>query len=279
MSLKERERDILNQIKSWEHSLADYQPNDLESAYETYLEQSFSLLPEDTQKQFFSLFDSGMFYLHSFIHGSHLQVDAKERILEAGRVFRQEIASVEDMRELSIEQCEFIAGQQIARHRIYSFIQGGASASSGAALLSDLPAMAVINLRAVQLIGTSYGYEANTPFEMMASLKVFHAAMMPRRLQGKAWAELMEDLENAEDYYFYSGREELADVTWLEQPVGQMMKGLAILMFRKKLLKGLPVISMAIGAGANYQLTRKLTEFAHRYYQMRHLIHKGVRAE
>ena len=45
---------------------------------------------------------------------------------------------------------------------------------------------------------------------------------------------------------------------------------MAIVLFKKKLIQGIPFISMAIGAGANYQLTRKVTDFAHKYYQMRY---------
>jgi hypothetical protein len=33
---------------------------------------------------------------------------------------------------------------------------------------------------------------------------------------------------------------------------------------------------MAIGAGANYQLTRKVTELANKYYQLRYLREKEV---
>jgi hypothetical protein len=111
---------------------------------------------------------------------------------------------------------------------------------------------------------------------MMAALKVFHAAMMPRRMQSTGWNTLMEDLTQAEDHYFYIGNEELTDVTWLEQPIKHMMKALVILVFRKKQLQGLPLISMAIGAGSNYQVTRRVTEFAQKYYQARYFMHKGV---
>jgi hypothetical protein len=276
MSLTEREKQVFGNLQDWEVSLADYQPNDLELAYDRYLERTFSLLPEEIQKEFFSRFDSGLFHLHSLIQGSQLQMDAKERILSAGRVFNPVLASISDLRDLSIEQLEYIAEQQIARHRMYSFVQGGLSGSGGnLPLVSDIPAMAVINLRAVQLIGLTYGFEANTPFEMMAALKVFHVAMMPKRMQGSGWMELMDDLQEAGDFYFYLGKEELTDVTWLEQPVNHIFKGLAIILFRKKLLQGLPVISMAIGAGTNYQLTRRVTDFAHKYYQMRYFLHRG----
>lgn len=277
MPLTDRELNVLEEIKTWESKLFSYEPNDVELVYDRYLEKSFSLLPEQVQERFFTLFDGGLFHLHSFIQGSQLQMDAKERILAAGRVFQPDLESIEDLRELRIEQLEFIAGQQIARHRLYSLVQGGMSGSGGNLVLgTDLPAMAVINLRIVQLISMTYGFEVNTPFEMMIALKVFHTATMPSRMQAAGWNELKNDLEQAEDFYFYQGNDDLTDVTWLEQPIKQMFKGMAIVMFRKKHLQGLPVISMAIGAGANYQLTRRVTEFAHKFYQMRYFKGKGA---
>ena len=57
---------------------------------------------------------------------------------------------------------------------------------------SDLPAITFINLRLVQLIAMSYGYEVNTPKEMMISLKVFHAGTLPKRLQKFKLDELKE---------------------------------------------------------------------------------------
>lgn len=279
MPLTEREKKVLDELKEWELSLSDYVPNDLQLVYDKYLERTFSLLPEELQKQFFSNFDNWLFHLHSLIQGSQLQADAKGRILSAGRVFNPEMESIGEMKNLNLEQIQYIVDQQIARHRLYSFVQGGISGSGGNLVLgADIPAMAVINLRAVQLIAMAYGYEINTPFEMMTALKVFHAAMMPKRMQYSGWNELMEDLKQADEneFYFYDGKEELTDVTWIEQPINQIMKGIAIMMFRKKKLEGLPIISMGIGASANYQLTRKVTEFAHKYYQMRYFVHRGV---
>lgn len=277
MQLTEREQKVLNELKDWETALGGYDPNDLELVYDRYLDRSFSLLSQDVQARFFSMMDDWLFHLHALIQGSQLQLDARERILVAGRVFQPKLETVEGMRELSIEQIEYIAGQQTARHRLYSFVQGGMAGSGGNLVLgADIPAMAVINLRAVQLIAMSYGFEVNTPFEMMSALKVFHVAMMPKRMQAAGWEELMNDLQQAEDYYFYEGKDELTNITWLEQPLRQMFKGMAIMIFRKKRLSGIPFISMGIGAGANYQLTRKVTDFAQRYYEARYFFNKGV---
>ncbi|MBU8879706.1 EcsC family protein [Bacillus sp. FJAT-29790] len=275
MEMTDREKKVLAEIHDWESKLYSYEPNDLELTYEKYLERAFMMLPETVQQQFFSALDNWLFHLHALIQGSQLQLDAKERILTAGRIFDSNIETIEDLHILSIDQLQYIAQQQIARHRLYSFAQGGMAGTGSSLLLgADLPAMAVINLRVVQLIAMTYGFEVNTPFEMMSSLKVFHAATLPPRMQNRAWGELMNELQNHKEDYFYEGNEELANITWLEQPLKQLFKGMAIFLFRKKSLQGIPIISMAIGAGTNYQLTRKVTEFAHKYYQIRYLSKK-----
>jgi hypothetical protein len=275
MSLTERETVVLNEIREWETHLLNYEANDLQLTYEKYLERSFALLPENVQQQFFSVIDTWLFHLHGMIQGSQIQMDAKERILSSGRVFNKELHKIEDLRKLNIDQLQYIAMQQIARHRLYSFAQGGLAGTGGPLLLgTDIPAMAVINLRVVQLIAMTYGFEVNTPYEMMSSLKVFHTATLPPRLQKEGWSTLMIEMSSSNDHYFYEGNEEISDVTWLEQPIQQLLKAMVITIFRKRLIQGIPLVSMAIGAGTNYQLTRKVTEFAHNYYKLRYLNQK-----
>ena len=272
MPLTDRETLVLNEIRSWENNLLNYESNDFQLLYEKYLERSFSLLPEKVQRQFFSVIDGWLFHLHSIIQGSQLQIDAKERILSSGRIFKKDIEKIADLRQLNIDQLQYIAEQQIARHRLYSFAQGGLSGTGGTLLLgADIPAMAVINLRVVQLIAMTYGFEVNTPFEMMTSLKVFHTATLPARLQKEGWSSLIAELEAREELYFYEGNEKITDITWLEQPVQQLFKAMVIMLFRKRAIQKIPLVSMAIGAGTNYQLTRKVTDFAHKYYQLRYL--------
>jgi hypothetical protein len=275
MGLTEREKMVLAEIREWESELLNYVPNDFELTYEKYLERAFSLLPERAQQEFFAKLDNWMFHLNALIQGSQLHMDARDRILTAARIFKSDIQTVEDLTYLTIDQLKYIAQQQIARHRIYSFVQGGLAGSGSSIMLgADIPAMTVINLRIVQLIAAAYGVEVNTPYEMMSSLKVFHAATLPPRLQGAYWEELKREAKSQDDYYFYEGSEEVADVSWLELPIKHLFKGLAIYMFRNKSLQGMPLISMAIGAGTNYQLTRKVTDFAQKYYQMRYFYAK-----
>ncbi|WP_057911430.1 EcsC family protein [Peribacillus muralis] len=275
MEFTNRELKVWNEINEWQENLYQYEPTDIAALYDKWLEQGFSLLPENVQQQFFEKLDTWLFHLHAMVQSSQIQIDARERILASARVFNEEIEMLGDLNLLSIDQLNYIANQHIAKHRLYSFAQGGMSGSGGRLLLgSDLPAMTVINIRTVQLVAMSYGFEVNTPFEMMVALKVFNAGAMPKRLQGIAWEELIHEIETAEDDYFYLGIEELTNPTWMEQPLKQLLKALSITVFRKKLVRGIPFISIAIGAGANYQMTRSVSEFAQKFYQYRFLREK-----
>jgi hypothetical protein len=273
--LTDREKQTLQGIEDWENKLLAYEPNDFQLLYEKYVEQTFLFLPDSVQQQFFAVVDTWLFHLHAMIQGSELQMEAKNRILSAGRIFNHEIETIEDLKFLKMEQLQYIAEQQIARHRFYSFAQGGLAGTGGALFLGmDLPAIAIINLRVVQLISMTYGFEVNTPYEMMTSLKIFHLALLPHKIQKAGWKSLRNELDEKNDHYFYEGSEQITDITWLEQPVKQIFKAMIILFFRKKRIQGIPLFSMAIGATSNYQLTRKVTEFAHNYYQLRYLQEK-----
>ncbi|MFJ7467643.1 EcsC family protein [Peribacillus frigoritolerans] len=280
MEFTNREMKVWNEISEWQEKLYQYEPTDLAALYDKWLEQGFALLPENVQQQFFEKLDTWLFHLHAMVQSSQVQIDARERILASARVFNEEIETLSDLNNLSIDQLNYIANQHIAKHRLYSFAQGGMSGSGGLLLLgSDIPAMTVINVRIVQLIAMSYGVEVNTPFEMMLALKVFNAGAMPKRLQGIAWEELIREVQTAEDDYFYLGIEELTNPTWMEQPLKQLLKALSIAVFRKKLVRGIPFISMAIGAGSNYQMTRNVSEFAQKFYQYRYLLEKKADGE
>ncbi|MDW7614087.1 EcsC family protein [Peribacillus simplex] len=280
MEFTNREIKIWNEISEWQENLYQYERKDLSALYDKWLEQGFDLLPDNVQQQFFEKLDTWLFHLHAMVQSSQIQIDARERILASARLFKEDIETLDDLNHLSIDQLNYIANQHIAKHRLYSFAQGGVSGSGSLLLLgSDIPAMTVINVRIVQLIAMSYGVEVNTPFEMMMALKVFNAGAMPKRLQGMAWEELIREVQNAEDDYFYLGIEELTNPTWMEQPLKQLLKAVSITVFRKKLVRGIPFISMAIGAGANYQMTRNVSEFAQKFYQYRYLQKKKAEEE
>ncbi|WP_449537248.1 EcsC family protein [Ferdinandcohnia sp. Marseille-Q9671] len=275
MELTSREQQILTDIERWSEKL-QYEQTDFEMTYDRWLENSLQLIPEGVRTEFFSKLDNWLFHLHAILQGTQFQMDARQRLIQSARVFNSEIEDISDLKELSIDQLIYLTEHQIAKHRLYSFAHGGLSGTGGLLLLgTDIPAITVLNLRIVQLIAMTYGYEVNTPYEMMTSLKVFHAATLPKRMRYNGWEALIDETEGYnKNQYFYQGSDELTDETWLELPLKHIIKAVTISLLRKRMIQGIPLISMAIGAGMNYQLTRQVSEFAHNYYRMRYLKEK-----
>lgn len=277
MSLTERDQMVLNKISDWKKQLQEYEIKDFEQNYDKWLESAFDRLPQNLQEKFFSTIDHWLLQLHGLLQGSQSQNDARYRILHAAKLQYPYIQEIEDLKQLPIDQLIYLAEQEISKHRLYSFAQGGLTGAGGFLFMAaDIPLMTAINLRSVQLLSLIYGFEVNSPFEMVTSLKVFHAATLPKRLQAMQWERLFLHLDDEDDSYFwYDGTENLTNHTWMDLPFKQLLKSMFILSIRRKLFQGIPLLGIGIGAGLNYQLTRQVTEFAHHFYQLRYLKEKG----
>ena len=262
------EERVLREIERWENEMSNYELNDFEKLYDEWMMQYFSKLPGPLKKNFFESIDQWFLYTYTFLQNTNSQTEATQRIVQIARTYDENIERIEDLQELSIEKLTYLADQQVAKNRVYSFAQGGITGAGGFLLLAaDLPLIVALNLRSIQLIGSSFGYNLNNPIEMLIALKVFHAGSLPKRLQGAAWEDLKEQVKELESVM--KNKELLTDESWLNQPIRQLFKTLFIVGFRKKLFQGIPLVSVGIGAAYNYKLAKQLTDFAKRFYQYR----------
>jgi hypothetical protein len=264
------------ELLKWEKDFFHHHPNDFQLTTQKYIENELGNLRPDIQEKMFNIIDSLLFHTHAMVQNSHFQLDARHRLLTEARVFNERIEEISDLKQLSITQLTYIADQQIARQRLLSFAQGGLSGTGSLLLLGmDLPAMFALNLRAIQLVAMTYGYEVNRPFEMMLALKLFYTASLPKNMQKDSWQELEQEVKEEINPYFYQGKEELTNITWLHNPLKQAVKAFMITALRKKIIQGIPLISIVLGAGINYQFSRTITEVAHKFYQKRYLEEKN----
>lgn len=269
-----REQAILQDIQNWEEQLLEQEPTDFHKMFDKWLHVMVAKLPEAKRRDFFAKADGWLFHLHAFIQSSQSQLDARNRILGTARLFDKSIEQLEDVKGLSIDQLTYIAEQQTARHRLYSLMQGGTTGVGGLLLLTaDFPVMIALNIKAVQLIAASFGHDVNKPYEMMLALKVFHVALLPAHLQRYAWHNVLRELEH-EDSFFYEGDEEVLQPESIQVVLKQIVKTFSIYALRRKLFQGVPVLGIAIGSTVNYRLTRNVTEFANRFYQVRYVVEK-----
>lgn len=267
----EREKAILKELELWENELQNDSRTDFQRTYSRWLNRKLEDIPVRLKQVFYEKVDTSLFNLHSVIQNSFIQQDAKKQIILSARALNENIKEISDLHLLSVDQLHYLADLQTSKHRLYSFLQGGVTGTGGILLIgADIPLQTILNLRSIQMISMCYGFEINNPYEMMTSLKVYHAALMPKHLQYNQWEGLKEEIHSDNQMnYFYEGNEDLADVKSLEYILKQIAKLSALSLFKRKLVAGIPVVSMVIGAASNYHSTRQITEFANKFYQYR----------
>lgn len=275
MSLSKLEKDILEEIKAWEEKQFMVKQNDLTRTYDEWLDESIAKLPEETKEKFFSALDQWMFYIQATIQQSNHYESRVSKLINDARVFDENIQFVEDLKNLPIAHLNFLAEKQKSVHNMFSLIQGGISASGSTLFLGlDLPAMIVVNLRSIQLIAASYGYDTKHPFEMVLALKLFYCATLPKRFQQYEWEQLIKDITTNEQQFFYEGKEQVFHSPWMNQILIQLLKGFVILLIKNRKIQNIPFLSIALGASVNYSITKNVTEISKRFYQYRYLMDK-----
>jgi hypothetical protein len=281
MNLSQRERRVWEEISNWEESQFKDRGNDFSLTYQKWMNQSIKHLNPVFQKHILSIFEQMLFHIQGSLQQSDFERKALDNLFIEARVFNSDIYEIQDLKKLSIDQLRFIARKQIVKQRVTALGQGGVTGAGGLYMyLSDLPLMLAINSRTVQLLAMIYGYDMRKPYEMMLALKVFHAASLPKDLQGVAWQDLFENtLSNDQDSFFYEGEENVIAQSWILQPLKQVMKLLVLKLAKRKLIQGIPIAGIAIGAGLNYQFACQVSDISHMFYQKRWLKEKMERRE
>ncbi|HWO75480.1 MAG TPA: EcsC family protein [Bacillus sp. (in: firmicutes)] len=266
-------------VLQWEKNLVEYQGNDFERTYERWLNQAFEALPDYWKDPITQSIDQWIFHIYALFHETSIQNEAKERILSTAKAFNDEIQNFEDLKNLPLSQLNYIADREQSKHRIYSIIQGGL-VGTGRTIFSSIsiPVTLINNIRVVQLMSYIYGYDLSSPYELMTSLKVFHAATLPKRYQGEAWLSLKNDLLQKEknSSYFYDGEEQIISKEWIEFGMDELIKLVAIQLFQPKKDGRFPLLSVVMGVQFQYSLSKRVASFAHHYYMYRYLLqHKN----
>ncbi|MFN7250649.1 MAG: EcsC family protein [Anaerobacillus sp.] len=277
MEWTSRDKVVYETIENWEET---YFIEGNKSGYYS-LETSFNEVIEkwrpDLQKKLLKTVDSIIFHSHAIAQNSRFDQETTAKVLDFGRLFNENINEIPDMKLLKIDQLRYIANQHLAKQRLISLTQGGFAGIGGLFTVAlDLPLMLTINLRSIQLTAMTYGFDLNKPYELMLALKVFHVATLPKTLQKEGWKQLLLELHEYEDEWLLFEEPNIEKSTvWLMQPLKQIGKGLILYLCRKKLIQGLPLIGITVGATANYFLAKQVSEIAHHFYQKRFLLEKN----
>lgn len=269
--LTKTEEELLEQIYRWEKQ-KEKEALAAENLPNNWCGRMLNVLPRRVQIKIEEKFDQMLFHMNSIAQSSSLYEQAKKRILALACLRGDQIQTIADLKKIPVNELYSLAEQVIAAQRFSSFIQGGISGTGQTLLLSvDLPAVLFMQMRAVQTISLAYGYEVNSPYEMMLSLNVFHCSMLPAHAKYHAWKKLKKEAIHEQERYFYNEAKPFAHLQTGERFLQQIIKLFVI----KTLKKGLPAAGILFGGAVNYHTTKSCIQFAHKFYQFRLLTEKN----
>ncbi|WP_346726887.1 EcsC family protein [Bacillus suaedae] len=270
--------DRLSELQEWEERYFLIESSDVAQSYHYYHERMLSKINEEKKEKWLAKMDSCLAHLQSWLLQSRSFEETKRRVITHARIFDSSLSSVDDLRRLPIEKLDYLAEQLMAKQRLLSFGQGGLTGMGGLfLLLADLPALAIIQLRSLQHLSFVYGYDSRHPMEQMVMLKLFHIATLPKAYQHSEWDRLWQEVEEHQhDQIFYQGDETVFNEQWLQQMSSQLAKSFVITMLRKKLIQGVPLLGIALGAGMNYRLSQQVIEVGQHFYQKRRLLEENA---
>lgn len=263
-----------NALMEWEQQLVSNQ-RDEASGIEAQVNKLTAALPDDAASRLFGQLDQSAAWICSFLQKEPVLEGTKTRIMETARLFQEDIESIEQMRSLSIDQLHFICQQQSDKIRAAAAVQGALTGTGKALpILADLLAVTMLQIRTIQTTALSYGVDLRQPFEMEHTLHLLYTSLLPASLQANGWAKLITEVEEKVSY--------IDEESWglnesmLQKPLIHAIKLASVRLLQPR-KSSIPLLSMAVSAGVNYQTIKQTAILAEHYYQYRYLHDKKNR--
>jgi uncharacterized protein (DUF697 family) len=171
-----------------------------------------------------------------------------------------EVTDVSHLREIDLERLDPAARALIRPNTIAAAVEGGGAGLGGIALMAaDIPALFAINLRLIQQIAASYGFDLRSPEYQSLIIAVLnvaacgtaaarHQALREMSVAGSAFASGARYLGHVSGSYAAQNRN-------LPREIAKQILG-------RKLGQLVPLAGAAVGAGVNYWFTSQTAEAA-----------------
>ncbi len=204
--------------------------------------------------------------------------DLARHTMPAGPVYRRfrkaghDIEAASDLHDLDLQRIDELSSRLSSTYSALAGLEGGVTGTLGApGLLVDIPALLVLNLRAISHYAIYYGVDPRLETERFRILEVLAQASSPTDgakiivgakiirlgkdvVAGKAWGDLRKHA--------------------LVPIAQQLAKALGIRLTKAKLAQFVPVAGAAVGLGFNAYYTNKICGAASHLYRERFLHEK-----
>lgn len=182
------------------------------------------------------------------------------------------VESASDLHHLDLQPIDKLSSHLSSAYSASAGAEGGVTGALGApGLFADIPALLILNLRAITHYATYYGVDPRLDTERFRILEVLARASSPtdgtKVVVGATVVRL--------------GKDVVANKTWdhlrknaLVPVAEQVAKAIGVRLTKAKLAQFVPVAGAAVGAGFNAYYTNKICEAAYYLYRERFLKEK-----
>lgn len=197
-------------------------------------------------------------------------------IKEANRLGLK-VESLSELRGRDLEVLDKLAQKQFTSNKLAAALEGGALGLGGGFLIAaDVPALFTLSFRAIQQIGSSYGFDMDDPKMRPVVLSVLSAGS---GASAAAKSRLLLDMTIAAEAFAAKWTyEKVAQQTAtgaaakaLKEATKHLPRKIAQNVTKQKLGQAIPVIGAAVGAGFNYWFLSTTCEAAYMAFRELHI--------
>ncbi len=256
MRLSEYERKVRREIESWQHGDAGLVTKVLNWAMQPVDWVVRRVVNEEMEAQA----DEAVTGFLALLNDASEWTYDVSAVLEEAKRQGVTAESVEELRDAPLDILDKIAKEHTTENALLAAVEGGGTGLGGAFLIAaDIPLLFTINLRLIQQIGASYGFDMSGPDYRPLVLSIFNVASSGSkeakhdavREVGVAGAALARDME-------YRGR---VSGSFREQN-RHLPREIAKNIIGRKIAQMIPIAGAAVGAGINYWFTTETAETA-----------------
>jgi hypothetical protein len=218
-------------------------------------------------------------FLEMIQDGSQWTYPDSDIVREARRV-GLEVSDYRELRNCDLEKLDKVARRYFTSNKLIAALEGAGCGLGGLALVAaDIPLLFGVGFRAVQQIGSSYGFDMEDPNMRPIVMSVFNVGASA---SSTAKAAALADMRVAATafsknwtYKKVAKRTQTGVVTkLLKERTKHLPKDIANNVTKRKLSQAIPLIGAGIGAGFNYWFLSNATQGAYMVFRDLHLQQK-----
>jgi hypothetical protein len=198
-------------------------------------------------------------------------------IVKEARKLGIEIYHHRQLRDYDVEKLDQIARRYFNSNKIIGALEGAGCGLGGLALIAaDIPLLFTVSFRAVQQIGSSYGFDMEDPDMLPIVMSVFNAgATASEAAKTAALADMRVAAIAFSKNWTYkkvAERTQTGIVTQLlKERTKRLPKDIANNITKRKLAQVIPLVGSAIGAGFNYWFLSNTVRASYMIFRDMHL--------